>query len=51
MCKKLIYLISVVFVLGLAGYVCAAEADAEIAVASVAFGKPILDGVVDDVWQ
>ncbi len=50
MCKKLIYLISVIFVLGLAGYVCAAEADAEIAIANVAFGKPILDGVVDDVW-
>jgi hypothetical protein len=50
MSKKLIYFISAVTVLGLAGYVSTAEADAEIAVASVAFGKPILDGVMDDVW-
>jgi hypothetical protein len=35
-------------VLGLAGYVLAAEADIEIP--SVGYPKPILDGVMDDVW-
>jgi hypothetical protein len=50
MFRKLIYFMSAVLVLGLAGYVSAAEADAEIAIATVASGKPILDGVMDDVW-
>ncbi len=48
MCRKLIYLISFALVLGLAGYVSAAEADIEIP--SVGYPKPILDGVMDDVW-
>jgi len=48
MCKKLIYLVSFAVVLGLAGYVSAAEADIEIP--SVGYPKPILDGVMDDVW-
>jgi len=48
MCKKLIYLVSFAVVLGLAGYVSAAEADVEIP--SVGYPKPILDGVMDDVW-
>ena len=48
MCKSLIYLVSFAVVLGLAGYVSAAEADVEIP--SVGYPKPILDGVMDDVW-
>ena len=48
MCKKLIYLVSFAVVLGLAGYVSAAEADVEIP--SVGYPKPILDGIMDDVW-
>ncbi len=48
MCRKLVYLISFALVLGLAGYVHAAEADIEIP--SVGYPKPILDGVMDDVW-
>jgi hypothetical protein len=48
MCKKMIYLVSFAFVLGLAGYVSAAEADIEIP--SVGYPKPIIDGVMDDVW-
>jgi len=49
MSKKLFILTSFVLVLGLAGYVSAAEVDAEIPV--VVSQKPILDGVVDDVWS
>ncbi len=48
MCRKLICLVSFAVVLGLAGYVSAAEADIEIP--SVGYPKPILDGVMDDVW-
>ncbi|MCP4611263.1 MAG: hypothetical protein GY845_21340 [Planctomycetes bacterium] len=48
MCRKLIYLISFAVVLGLAGYASAVEADIEIP--SVGHPKPILDGVMDDVW-
>jgi len=48
MSKKLIYLVSFVLVLGLAAYVSAAEADIEIP--SVGYPKPILDGVMDNVW-
>ncbi len=48
MCRKLIYLVSFAVVLGLAGYASAAEADIEIP--SVGYPKPILDGVMDDVW-
>ncbi len=51
MSKELICLASFFLVLSLAGYMCAAEADAEVAVASVAFGKPVLDGVKDNVWS
>ena len=48
MCRKLIYLVSFAVILGLAGYVSAAEADVEIP--SVGYPKPILDGVMDNVW-
>ncbi len=48
MCRKLICLVSFAVVLGLAGYASAAEADIEIP--SVGYPKPILDGVMDDVW-
>ncbi len=48
MCRKLSCLIFFALVLGLAGYVSAAEADIEIP--SVGYPKPILDGVMDDVW-
>ncbi|MFB0555551.1 MAG: sugar-binding protein, partial [Phycisphaerae bacterium] len=48
MSKKHIYLVSFALVLGLAGYAYAAEADIEIP--SVGYPKPILDGVMDDVW-
>jgi hypothetical protein len=48
MCRKLICLVSFLLVLGLAGYVLAAEADIEIP--SVGYPKPILDGVMDNVW-
>jgi hypothetical protein len=48
MCRKLICLVCFILVLGLAGYVLAAEADIEIP--SVGYPKPILDGVMDDAW-
>jgi len=48
MSKKLIYLVSFALVPALAGYVSAAEADVEIP--SVGYPKPILDGVMDNVW-
>jgi len=48
MYRKLIYLVSFTLVLGLAGYVSAAEADVEIP--SIGYPKPILDGVMDDIW-
>ena len=48
MCRKLICLVSFTLVLGLAGYASAAEADIEIP--SVGYPKPILDGVMDNVW-
>ena len=48
MSKKLIYLVSFALVPALAGYVSAAEANVEIP--SVGYPKPILDGVMDNVW-
>jgi len=48
MCRKFIYLISFALVLSLAGYASAAEADIEIP--SVGYPKPVLDGVMDNVW-
>ena len=48
MCRKSIYLASFIILLGLAGYVSAAEVDVEIP--EVGFRKPILDGVTDDIW-
>jgi len=48
MCRKSIYFVSLIIVLSLAGYLSAAEVDAEIP--QTGFPKPILDGVMDDVW-
>ncbi len=48
MCKKLVWMFFAVLVLGLANCVLAIEADAEIPAAGDQ--KPVLDGVVDDVW-
>ena len=48
MCRKSIYLASLIIALSLTGYLSAAEVDAEIP--QIGFPKPILDGVMDDVW-
>jgi len=48
MCRKSIHLVSFIIALSLAGYLSAAEVDTEIP--QVGFPKPILDGVMDDVW-
>ena len=48
MFRKSIYLVSLIIALSLAGYLSAAEVDAEIP--QIGFPKPILDGVMDDVW-
>jgi hypothetical protein len=49
MCKKLVCLVSFIIVLGSAGYVFADEVDVEIP--AVGDTKPILDGVMDNVWE
>ncbi|MBN2317089.1 MAG: hypothetical protein JXM79_24390 [Sedimentisphaerales bacterium] len=49
MCKKLVYILSIVMVLGLVGNVPAQEV--EVIIRNPDMAMPVLDGVVDEVWS